>query len=274
MLLLGDIGGFGFRELFSAFPERVRNIGILEQSTISLGAGLSMEGLIPVIHTIAPFIVERAYEQIKNDFCYQEQQGNLVSVGASYDYPSSGPTHHCPGDIGTLNMLPGMQTIIPGTAAEFDSLFKQCYANNSPTYYRLSSDSHQENRKVQFGRAKLIKKGSKATVLTFGPTLDLALESTKGLDVTILYYTTAKPFDYALLRENYNEKIYAIEPFYTGTIYKEIIKSFQGKPVVIDGIGVPNEFLHNYGTKSEHDNVLGFEPLNIKNKISTFINQQ
>ena len=54
VLLLGDIGVFGFRELFSAFPERVRNIGILEQSTISLGAGLSMEGLIPVIHTIAP----------------------------------------------------------------------------------------------------------------------------------------------------------------------------------------------------------------------------
>src|SRR5258708_3697156 len=82
MVLLGDIGVFGFRNSFAAYSDRVINIGILEQATVSFAAGLSREGLVPIFHSIAPFVVERAYEQLKNDFCYQQLGGNFVSVGA------------------------------------------------------------------------------------------------------------------------------------------------------------------------------------------------
>ena len=71
-LLLGDIGVFGFRNSLKVNPSRVYNIGILEQSTIGLAAGLSKTGIIPIVHTIAPFMVERAYEQLKIDFGYQK----------------------------------------------------------------------------------------------------------------------------------------------------------------------------------------------------------
>ena len=54
-LLLGDIGVFGFRNAFKNFPERTYNIGILEQATMSLAAGLAAVGYIPVVHTIASF---------------------------------------------------------------------------------------------------------------------------------------------------------------------------------------------------------------------------
>ena len=76
VLLLGDIGVFGFRNSLRELPQRVYNIGILEQSTVSLSAGLSMTGLIPIVHTIAPFIVERCVEQLKDDFCYQFARKN------------------------------------------------------------------------------------------------------------------------------------------------------------------------------------------------------
>ena len=109
VLLLGDIGVYGFRDMLTNYPQRAYNIGILEQSTISLSAGLSLSNLIPIIHTIAPFIVERALEQIKVDLCYQGLGSNLVSVGASYDYAALGCTHHCPADIPTLNEIPGIE---------------------------------------------------------------------------------------------------------------------------------------------------------------------
>ena len=80
IVLLGDIGVFGFMEAMRDHPDRVLNIGILEQSTISLAAGLSIEGMIPIVHTIAPFMVERALEQIKIDFGYQRLRGNLLSL--------------------------------------------------------------------------------------------------------------------------------------------------------------------------------------------------
>ena len=67
VLLLGDIGVYGFKDLLNNYPLRAYNIGILEQTTISVAAGMSLQGLIPIVHTIAPFIVERALEQYKSE---------------------------------------------------------------------------------------------------------------------------------------------------------------------------------------------------------------
>ena len=108
VVLLGDIGVFGFRKSFEKFPKRICNIGILEQSTIGVAAGLAMTGFIPLVHTIAPFLVERSFEQLKDDFGYQKLGGNFVSVGASYDYAGLGCTHHCPADVAILKNIPNM----------------------------------------------------------------------------------------------------------------------------------------------------------------------
>ena len=138
VVLLGDISVFGFRNAFQQFPGRIHNIGICEQAMTSVAAGLSKEGLVPVIHSIAPFVVERCFEQIKVDFCYQKLGGNIVSVGGSYDYAALGCTHHCPGDVAILHALPGMEIVVPGAPQEYDQLFRTAYANGQPTYFRLS----------------------------------------------------------------------------------------------------------------------------------------
>src|SRR5579883_3524956 len=134
----------------SRFPshERIINVGIMEQSMISVAAGLALEGFIPVAHSIVPFLVERPFEQLKDDFCYQRLGGNFISTGASYDYSIEGMTHQGSGDIQALRALPGMQIVVPGTALEFESLFRQSYANGAPTYYRLSTRTNAcEDRK-------------------------------------------------------------------------------------------------------------------------------
>ena len=113
VVLLGDIGVFGFRSAFEQFPARIYNIGICEQAMTSLAAGLSKEGLVPVVHSIAPFVVERCFEQIKVDFCYQKLGGNIVSVGGSYDYAALGCTHHCPGDWQSCARCPAWKSSCP-----------------------------------------------------------------------------------------------------------------------------------------------------------------
>ena len=105
-LLLCDIGVFGFRNSIAKYPNRVINIGILEQSTIGIACGMSRSGLIPVVHTIAPFLVERAFEQIKIDFGYHTIGCNLVSVGESYDYASLGCTYLCPQHVELIKNIP------------------------------------------------------------------------------------------------------------------------------------------------------------------------
>lgn len=267
VLLLGDIGVFGFRNSFKNYPSRVYNIGILEQSTIGLAAGLSKTGLIPIVHTIAPFIVERSLEQLKIDFGYQNLNGNFISIGASYDYSALGPTHHCPSDIIILQTIPNMQIVIPGNSREFDSLIKNNYNNGQPTYYRLSEYEHSQDIDIQINKSTVIKRGKNATIICFGNMLDIVLESTKELDVTVIYYTTIKPFDYQTLVDNFNEKIVIVEQFYEGSVNYQVNKSLSGKKYSLFNIGIKYEFLDKNGTKEEMDKYLEMDVYSIKNKI-------
>jgi transketolase len=270
VLLLGDIGIYGFRKSFEKYPKRVYNIGILEQSTISLAAGLSSAGLIPIVHTIAPFLVERAFEQLKIDFGYQSLGGNFISIGSSYDYASLGCTHHCPGDISLLLTIPNMQIVCPGNSHEFDELFNQSYDNNQPTYFRLSEyENNKINDKIIFGKANLIKKSehAKALIVVVGNLLENTIEAVEDLNCDILYYTTISPFDVDSLRENFNENIIVIEPFYEGSINYQINSALKGQKYKLTNIGVPRKFLTNYGTKLEHDLNLGLDSNSLREKI-------
>lgn len=271
-VLLGDIGVFGFRNAFAAFPSRIYNIGILEQSTVGMAAGLAMTGLIPIVHTIAPFLVERCVEQIKDDFGYQKLGGNFISVGASYDYAALGGTHHCPGDVGILRNIPGMEIILPGTASEFDRLLSAAYADGKPTYYRLSERENAESYPVSFGRAHVVKSGSKATVIAVGPALKPALEACKDEDVTVLYYTTVMPFDAEALRNNCpSGKVLLCEPYYEGGLAAEVMAALAPRPVVLIYAGVPREFLTHYGTAAEHDERIGMTSAGIARKLKKLL---
>ena len=275
VLLLGDIGVFSFRNAFKLYPNRTYNIGICEQAMTSIAAGLAKEGLIPVLHSIAPFAVERCFEQIKIDLCYQNLPTNIVSVGASYDYASLGFTHHCPGDVVALRALPGMEIVIPGTPTEFDRLFRAAYANSNPTYFRLSERSNQHNFDVEFGRAELVRSGSFATIIAVGPTLTRVLEATQEFDVTVLYYTTVAPFDSNTLIENCpSDKIAVIEPFYEGTLAYDIISAMKEKSIRLLSVGVPRKVITNYGQVSDHDFAYGLTEEQIKKRLERFLNEQ
>lgn len=271
VLLLGDIGVFGFRKSFELYRDRVFNIGILEQSTIGLAAGLNMSGLIPTIHTIAPFITERCFEQIKNDFGYQRLGGNIVSVGASYDYSALGCTHHCPADIPILMNIPGIQIVVPGTPEDFHALFMQSYGNDKMTYFRLSERSNKNRFPVRFGKINVVKKGKKATVIAVGPLLDIVMAATKDMDVTVLYATTIRPFDLDALKKNMaGDRVLICEPYYSGAITGEAISASK-KPLKIDLLGVPKEFLNGYGTPEQHDGYIGLTEKNIRNRLKRLI---
>ena len=272
VLVFGDVGTYGFRNAQAQFPDRVYNVGILEQSMVSMAAGLSMQGFIPVVHTIATFLVERSLEQIKDDFGYQGLGGNFVSIGASYDLTSWGCTHQCPGDVGMLKNVPEIEIVVPGSAAEFDSLFKQSYANGHPTYFRLSAKNNAESRDVQFGKANIVKTGAQATVIAVGPMLDRVQEACKDMDVTILYYTTLAPFDHETLRNNMRgDRLIVCEPYYSGACAVDIAAATAGHPVAVHYIGVPREFPHHYGTADDVDRVFHLTADDIKKRIQTVL---
>lgn len=272
VVVLAEISKQYFAE--ASHPERVINVGIMEQAMVSVAAGLALEGFIPVLHSIVPFLVERPFEQIKDDFCYQRLGGNFISTGASYDYSTEGMTHHGPADVPILHSLPGMQIVVPGTAGEFDRLFGEAYANGSPTYYRLSATSNPTEYPVRFGKLEVVQRGSRATIVAVGPTLSAVLPAVKDLDVTVLYCTTVAPFDAATLRgECQSNKIVLVEPYYAGALIPDICAAMGRTPVAIESIGVPHEVLTHYGTPEQHDEAIGLTPEAIHQRIVRFLSE-
>ena len=271
VLLLGDIGVFGFRNAFKMYPERTYNIGICEQAMTSVAAGLAKEGLIPVLHSIAPFIVERAFEQIKVDFGYQGLGGNFVSVGGSYDYAGLGCTHHCPSDVALLKTIPDFQVIVPGSAQDFDVLFRALYSSSKPTYFRLSEFPHTLSVACRAFHAAVVRQGESGTLLAVGPLLDRAVDACADLDVTVLYYTTLAPFDAATLAANCpTHRVAVVAPFYEGTLSYDIQQALCGRPVEVLDLGVPRRFLTSYGRAAEHDTEYGLAVEQLRQRLREF----
>lgn len=267
VVVLADISAARF-----APHKRCINLGIMEQCLIGVAAGLAMEGFIPVAHTFAPFLVERPLEQLKDDFCYQHLGGNFVSTGASYDASVEGMTHHGPGDVQALLSLPGMQIIVPGTALEFERLFRQTYANGSPTYHRLALRSNTDEQPVDFGELRVIQRGKAGTIVAVGPMLEPTIQASTELDVTILYCTTVAPFDGATLRrECVGERVALVEPYYAGGLAASIMAEMQHQPIRLASIGVPHETYHNYGTPEQHEEALGLTPHSIRERLLAFL---
>ena len=78
----------------------------------------------PVVHTYAPFLVERPYEQLKLDLGHNDLGAVLVSIGGSFDASASGRTHQAPEDVAIVAALPGWTIEVPGHADEVEPAFR------------------------------------------------------------------------------------------------------------------------------------------------------
>lgn len=267
-----DIGMWAIQDILKNHSDRALNVGIFEDGMFSIAAGMASRGLHPIIYGIQPYLVERALEQIKLDFAYQKFGVTVVGTGAAYEYPKYGYSHYCAEDVGILKLIPGVEFITPGTPKQFEQLFEQTYRNGKPTFFRVSDHPNTYDCDVEFGKANIIKKGSKATVIAVSIMLDEVLEACKDEDVTILYYTTLSPFDKKTLLENSDSgKVLVCEPHYKGSLYFDIIETLQGKSIKLDSVGLPREIFRNYGTYEEKNEYYGLKADNIRKKLKVLI---
>jgi transketolase len=268
-VVLAEISVDRFARATRAAPDRVINVGIMEQTLVGVGAGLAMEGFHTIVHTMAPFLIERPFEQVKLDFGYQGLGGTLASVGAPYDYGTEGGTHHAPGDVAVALTVPGVEVLVPGSAPELDALLRATYADGRLTYLRASMAQNDEPLDVEPGGLQVVRRGSRATVVAIGPVLTRTLAACEGLDVTVLYTASVAPFDAQGLAANVGSDplVIAVEPYYEGTLMPALTEALRHVPSRFASVGVPRRFITTYGTLEEHDRELGMDAAGIRRRI-------
>ena len=148
------------------------------------------------MHTYAPFLVERAFEQVKLDLGHQGGRAVLVSIGASYDAARAGRTHQAPEDVALVDAVPGFAVQVPGHPDEVPGLLRGAVGvlDSRSTYLRLSSESNRSALPVWPG-LQVVRSGREAVVVAVGPMLSPVLDAVGDLDVTVAYATTVRPFD-------------------------------------------------------------------------------
>ncbi|HEY9367288.1 transketolase [Streptomyces sp.] len=275
-VVLAEISAAGFQPAARRHPERVVNVGIREQLLIGAGAGMALTGLRPLMHTFASFLVERPFEQVKLDFGHQGVHGVLVSAAASYDWPAGGFTHMSPGDVALLDTLDGWTVHVPGHPDEAEVLLRQAVAAaDDSVYVRLSEQSNRAPQPVTGKGFLRLREGRGGVVVAVGPLLDNVLAATEGLDVTVLYATTVRPFDGEALRravaDGARADVVLVEPYLAGTSTGAANDALVEVPHRVLGLGVARQELRKYGEIEEHVAAHGLDPAGLRARIAAFL---
>jgi transketolase len=274
-VVLADISASLFAPVAARHPDRVINVGIREQLLVGVTGGLALAGLRPIAHTFPSFLVERAFEQVKLDIGHQDVGAVLVSSGGSYDMSTEGRTHQAPGDVALLDTLDGWTIHVPGHPDEAESLLRHAVTSDDRVYLRLSGESNRQPLAVTPGRFAVARTGRAGTVIAVGPMLRPVLDALDGLDVTVLYAATVRPFDAGTLRDAVQASdtadVVLVEPYLAGTSNREVDEALLELPHRVLGLGVSRAELRRYGTPAEHAAAHGLDAASLHERIASFL---
>ncbi len=281
-VLTADLTSALFDDARERHPHRVLNLGIREQLLISAAGGLALAGMRPIAHSFAPFLIERPFEQIKLDLNHQAVGAVLVSAGASYDIASGGRTHQAPGDVALLSTLPDWTIDVPGHADEAEAQLREAADGDGLVYLRLSNQTNAHAHGIVDGRLhrgfRTLRRGSAAVVVAVGPLADAVLAATEGLDVTVLYAATVRPFDSVALRaavaDQREASVVLVEPYLAGTSLPEVADTLGDLPHRVLGLGVDRDELRNYGSPRHHAIAHGLDSKGLRRALVGFLGEK
>jgi transketolase len=138
-LMAGDMG-FGVTDVFrDEFPDRIINVGIMEQGAVGIAAGMAMTGLVPIVYTMVNFLAFRAIEQIRNDVILQDLNVKFIATGANNYFSFLGQSHCCGEDDKKIMELINLRVFDPYRQkdANFEEMVKEWITDTKAGYIRV-----------------------------------------------------------------------------------------------------------------------------------------
>ena len=221
--------GTGLSEFQKKFPDRFFDVGIAEQHTVSMAAGMAKEGMIPFVPIYSSFY-QRAYDQVIHD-------------------------------VALFRLVPNLVIMAPKDFKELEDMLEYAITLKQPVVIRYPRGGEDENIKfekheqIKLGKAEIIKEGKDLCIIAIGKKVATAMEvakqyEEKGLEVEVINSRFLKPIDKETIKKSIdkNKNVITIEDGTKinglGTAIEEIIIQEGLEGIKLEVQACPDEFIN------------------------------
>ena len=197
----GDTKNSTYSEKFyKAFPNRFTECFIAEQNLVAVAIGFGTRGHVPFASTFATFFT-RAADQIR---VAGISSANLKLVGShvGVSIGEDGPSQMALEDLAMMRAVIGSSVLYPADAVATEKLLEEMAKTKGVQFLRTSRPKtpviYNNDEQFPIGGAKVLREGTKVTIVAAGVTLFEALKAAdtlkaEGIAVTVIDAYSVKP---------------------------------------------------------------------------------
>lgn len=263
------------------FPDRYFDVGIAEQHSVTVAAGMACDGLKPVVAIYSTFL-QRAYDQVVHDVAIQNLPV-LFAIDRAGVVGGDGPTHAGAYDISYLRCLPNMTIMTPADENETRQMLYTGFLLDGPAAVRYPRGTgpgvpvQAEMTAIPVGKAEVRRRGEGIALLAFGPMLESAMGAAEKLNATVVNMRFAKPLDDAMVLEMAasHDVIVTVDENAVqggaGSAINECLAANDVRTSVLN-LGLPDRFIE-HGSRGDMLKDAGLDSEGILRAIEEFMNK-
>ncbi|MCG6969809.1 MAG: 1-deoxy-D-xylulose-5-phosphate synthase [Gammaproteobacteria bacterium] len=274
--------GSGLVQFSEQFPERYFDVGIAEQHSVTLAAGMACDGLKPVVAIYSTFL-QRAYDQLIHDVALQNLPV-LFAIDRAGLVGPDGPTHAGSFDLSFMRCIPNLVIMAPADENECRQMLSTGFHHSGPAAVRYPRGKGPgvsidlQAPVLPIGKGLTVRPGKHIALLAFGSMVSACVPVADELDASLVNMRFIKPLDEDLILRLANEHkiIVTIEENAVaggaGSAINEIL-SHHKMTIPVLNLGIPDNF-YEQGSREECLAECGLNSFGIIQSIQAFLHEE
>ncbi|MGL4394611.1 MAG: transketolase family protein [Brevinema sp.] len=186
----------GFVKFQKTYPDRALNFGIMEAHMTGAAAGLSISGMMPFIHSFAPFASRRIFDQAVVSCAYANNPITIVATDPGINAAMNGGTHTTFEDVAMFRAVANTKIYEPSDSVQAEWIIKNRIAHPEGLCYiraarRGIKQIYEAGSTFTPGVFPVVREGQDVTIFTTGILVSQAIDAAEllekdGISVRIL----------------------------------------------------------------------------------------
>ncbi|EEX34018.1 MULTISPECIES: 1-deoxy-D-xylulose-5-phosphate synthase [Vibrio] len=271
--------GSGMVRFSKEYPQQYFDVAIAEQHAVTLATGMAIAGNNPIVAIYSTFL-QRGYDQLIHDIAIMDLPV-MFAIDRAGLVGADGQTHQGAFDLSFMRCIPNMVIMAPSDENECRQMLYTGHKHTGPSAVRyprgsgIGTEIEQDFTALKIGKGRVVRKGEKVAILSFGTFLGNALEAAEKLNATVADMRFVKPLDEALIKQLVDEHDVIVtleENAIAGGAGAGVIEFMMQEKLIkpVLNLGLPDQFIAQ-GTQDELHQALGLDATGIEQSIRNYL---